>query len=599
MQKIGVLDFGGQYAHLIANRVRRLGVYSEIIQPTAQLSELEDYCGLIFSGGPSSVYEEKAPSFNTDILNFQKPILGICYGHQVICHNLGGEVQPGRVKEYGTANINIAQKTGLFTDLDDKELVWMSHGDSVKVIPENFIITSSTDDCPVASVEWPERRIFGIQFHPEVTHSVNGLAMMKNFLKVCGCTFEWNLKSYLDDSIKNIQKQAAGRKVFLLVSGGVDSNVAFSLLNKALGEENVYGLHVDNGFMRLNESAWVKKTLKEYGFNNFHVVNATDTFLKNVENVWEPQEKRKIIGDTFLDVKDQAVEDINIIDDTWLLGQGTIYPDTIESGGTEHAALIKTHHNRVDRVQKLIDEGKVIEPLADLYKDEVRELGELLGLPHKLVWRHPFPGPGLGVRALCSGIDSYEEFTEVESAINDMIGEHGLTARVLPVKSVGVQGDARTYAHPCLISGSADWETLGDISTKITNRFPEVNRVVYQISREDWSGKIHLHKAFLTEDRLDLLRKADHIVTEFLYDEKLYEDIWQMPVALLPVSRGESKGESLILRPINSTEAMTANFSRLDMDKVIEMADKVMASVQFEGVFYDVTNKPPGTIEWE
>lgn len=599
MQKIGVLDFGGQYAHLIANRVRRMGVYSEIVRPTAELSEIEHYEGLIFSGGPSSVYEENAPKFNPEILNFSKPILGICYGHQVICHTLGGEVKPGEVKEYGTANIQIKDNSGLYDGLDPKELVWMSHGDSVKIIPENFEITAVTDDCPVASVEWPERKIFGLQFHPEVTHSVNGLKMMKNFLKICGCKFDWDLQSYLDQSIKSIQEEAAGRKVFLLVSGGVDSNVAFSLLNKALGEENVYGLHVDNGFMRLRESSWVKETLEQAGFKNFHVVDASETFLKNVAGVAEPQAKRKIIGDTFLDVKEEAVEDNHLIDDTWMLGQGTIYPDTIESGGTEHAALIKTHHNRVDRVQELINQGKVIEPLADLYKDEVRELGELLGLPHKLVWRHPFPGPGLGVRVLCSEEDVYEKFDDVEARINELIASKGLTARVLPVKSVGVQGDARTYAHPCLISGEADWETLGNVSTMITNRFPEVNRVVYQISHEDWSGELHLNKAFMTKDRLDHLREADHIVTEFLYDHELYEGIWQMPVVLLPVSREKSRGESLILRPINSTEAMTANFSRLPMDLVKKMADKVMEKVAFEGIFYDVTNKPPGTIEWE
>ncbi|NQZ60236.1 MAG: glutamine-hydrolyzing GMP synthase, partial [Lentisphaeraceae bacterium] len=584
--------------HLIANRVRRLGVYSEIVQPTAELSTLSEYSGLIFSGGPSSVYADNAPSFNADILNFDKPILGICYGHQVICHTLGGQVKPGDVKEYGVAKINIQENSGLFADLDQQETVWMSHGDSVKVIPEGFNIIASTDDCPVAAIEWPERKIFGLQYHPEVTHSVNGLDMMKNFLKVCECNFDWNLKSYLDDSIKKIQEQAAGRKVFLLVSGGVDSNVAFSLLNKALGEENVYGLHIDNGFMRKNESVWVKKTLEEAGFNNFHVVNAAETFLTNVEGVWEPQEKRVIIGDTFLDVKTQAVEDTHLVDDSWLLGQGTIYPDTIESGGTEHAALIKTHHNRVDRVQELIRQGKVIEPLADLYKDEVRELGELLGLPHKLVWRHPFPGPGLAVRALCSGDEEIGDYKETEAKINEYLADKGLTARVLPVKSVGVQGDARTYAHPCLVSGEASWETLGEISTNITNRFAEVNRVVYQISDEDWSGDIHLNKAYLTKDRLDTLRDADQVVTDFLYAENLYEEIWQMPVALLPVSLKKG-GSSLILRPINSTEAMTANFCHLPFDAVKRMVKEIDKVVKFDGIFYDVTNKPPGTIEWE
>jgi len=595
---IGVLDFGGQYAHLIANRVRRMGVYSEIVSPNSKLEDLEKYEALIFSGGPSSVYAENAPKFNPDILNFKKPILGICYGHQVIAQTLGGQVQPGDVKEYGTATINILECSGLFEDLKNQEIVWMSHGDSVTQLPPHFNVIASTPDCPIAAVEWPERKIFGLQYHPEVTHSVNGLKMMKNFLALAGCNFDWNLESYLEQSIKSIQDQCAGRKVFLLVSGGVDSNVAFSLLNRALGPENVYGLHVDNGFMRKDESDWVKKTLAEAGFDNFHVVDAGDKFIENLAGVFEPQAKRVIIGDTFLDVKTEAVDADDLVDDSWLLGQGTIYPDTIESGGTENAAVIKTHHNRVDRIQELIAQGKVIEPLADLYKDEVRELGELLGLPHKLVWRHPFPGPGLGVRVLCSGETTTQDFSEVESNINKFVADKGLTARVLPVKSVGVQGDARTYAHPCLVSGDADWETLEEVSTSITNSFPEVNRVIYQISDEEWSGEIFLSEKYMTKDRLDLLREADHIVTEYLYEQGLYEDIWQMPVVLAPI--GLSKGrETLILRPINSTEAMTASFSRIPRANVKEMVKRIQDVCDFDGIFFDVTNKPPGTIEWE
>ena len=598
MQMIGVLDFGGQYAHLIANRVRRMGVYSEIVSPNAKLEDLEKYEALIFSGGPSSVYAENAPKFNPEILGFQKPILGICYGHQVIAHTLGGTVQPGDVKEYGTAKISISESTGLFENLSNEETVWMSHGDSVTQLPPSFKIIASTPDCPIAAVEWADRKIFGLQYHPEVTHSVNGLKMMRNFLALAGCNFDWNLESYLEQSIKAIQDQCAGRKVFLLVSGGVDSNVAFSLLNRAIGPENVYGLHVDNGFMRKDESAWVKKTLAEAGFDNFHVVDAGDKFIENLTGVFEPQAKRVIIGDTFLDVKTEAVDADDLVDESWLLGQGTIYPDTIESGGTENAAVIKTHHNRVDRVQELIAQGKVIEPLADLYKDEVRELGELLGLPHKLVWRHPFPGPGLGVRALCSGETTTQDFSEVESQINAFIADKGLKARVLPVKSVGVQGDARTYAHPCLVTGDADWETLEKVSTSITNSFSEVNRVVYQISDEDWSSEIFLSEKYMTKDRLDVLREADHIVTEYLYEQGLYEDIWQMPVVLAPI--GLSKGrEALILRPINSTEAMTASFSRIPIEKVKEMVRKIQEVCDFDGIFFDVTNKPPGTIEWE
>jgi len=598
MDKIGVLDFGGQYAHLIANRVRRMGVYSEIVQPTADLESLKAYKGLIFSGGPSSVYAENAPAFNADILNFNGPILGICYGHQIICQTLGGQVKPGDVKEYGTAYVAKKFDSPLYEGLSDSEIMWMSHGDSVAEIPAGFEITASTPDCEVASVQNLERKFFGLQFHPEVTHSLSGLKLMKNFLKVCECSFDWDLSAFMQQSIDNLRTDFAGKKVFLLVSGGVDSNVAFALLNKALGDENVYGLHVDNGLMRKNESLWVKKELELAGFNNFHVVDATDTFLENLADITEPQAKRVIIGDTFLDVKCDAVDASDLVDDSWLLGQGTIYPDTIESGGTENASVIKTHHNRVDRINELIAQGKVIEPLEQLYKDEVRELGELLGLPHKLVWRHPFPGPGLGVRVLCSDTDFVPCFVDAEARINKFLEKYNVTGRILPVKSVGVQGDARTYAHPCIISGEADWETLEEISTSITNRFPEVNRVIYNIGGDDWNGQMHLRKCDTTKERLDLLREADQTVTDFLYEHKLYEQIWQMPVALVPVGTSEN-GESVVLRPIDSTEAMTASFSRVPMDKVHEMVAEVRKVAKLDGIFYDVTNKPPGTIEWE
>ncbi|MEN9361002.1 MAG: synthase glutamine-hydrolyzing [Verrucomicrobiota bacterium] len=600
MQKIGVLDFGGQYAHLIANRIRRLGVFSEIVSPTATLEEVQQYKGLIFSGGPSSVYLPEAPEFNKDLMNFPRPILGICYGHQLICQTLGGAVLPGEVKEYGTAKIRIQKFDGLYAGLDKEETMWMSHGDSVKIIPPGFEITADTADCPIASVCNVERQIYGLQYHPEVTHSVNGLKLLKNFLKICGCKFDWDLKAYLAQSIERIKEQAAGRKVFLLVSGGVDSNVCLALLNKALGEENVYGLHVDNGLMRKDESAWVKKTLEECGFHNFHVVDAGDVFLKNLKGVSEPQAKRKIIGNTFLDVKDDAVAHTPLAgDDSWLLGQGTIYPDTIESGGTKHAALIKTHHNRVDRINELIAQGKVIEPLADLYKDEVRELGELLGLPHRLVWRHPFPGPGLGVRVLCSGTDKTDDFSDVEARLNAFAAQWNLKVRVLPVKSVGVQGDARTYAHPALLEGDVDYDTLEAATTALINRFPEINRCVWRVSSKAWTGKTTLQICDTSKARLDLLREADAIVTEHLYARKLYESIWQMPVALIPVGVG-GPGESIVLRPIDSTEAMTANFSRIPQNDLKAIVAEIEAKLPaIHGVFLDVTNKPPGTIEWE
>jgi len=585
MKKIIVLDSGGQYCHLIANRVRRLGYYSEIKDLDVPIVELQNAAGIIISGGPHSVYDENAPKYNQEIFQLDLPILGLCYGHQLLSQTLGGEVAPGKVKEYGITEMEIKQDP-LFNNLAPRQVVWMSHGDTVCTLPPGFKIIGSSQDCKAAAIT--NGKYYGLQFHPEVTHTQQGMKMLENFLNLCNIKKNWDISSYLEQEIQQIKDKVGDKKVFLLVSGGVDSVVCFALLNKALGKENVLGLHIDHGFMRKNESRQVQETLEELGYNNLIVKNYELEFLQGVKDVYEPEEKRKIIGNLFIVVKDKALAELNLNPDDWILGQGTIYPDTIESGGTKNSVLIKTHHNRVDIITELLKQGKVIEPLSQLYKDEVRELGKKLGLPSEVISRHPFPGPGLAIRCLCND-EERQLFPELEAQINAEIKP--LQAKVLPIRSVGVQGDSRTYAHPLAIKGEADWKTLENISTKLTNKYPQINRVVYLISGD--IGYLQLEKASLTKERLNLLRQADHIAMSILELYNLSEKVWQMPTVLIPIN-----GESVVLRPICSTDVMSASFADLPLSIVKEMAREIR-SLGISAVFYDLTHKPPGTVEWE
>ena len=594
MEKVGVVDFGGQYTHLIARRVRQLGVYSEVVSAQAGAEELKAYKGLIFSGGPSSVYEEDAPQANPAILKSGLPILGLCYGHQLICRELGGEVKRGKVHEFGPAELHPDPSHPLFTGMSATSVVWMSHGDEVSKLPAGFRRIGYTANCDLAAVANDTKKIFGVQFHPEVTHSEEGMLLFKNYLTHIGCKFEWKVADYMASLEAKLRAQCASRKVFLLVSGGVDSTVAFALLNKALGPENVLGLHIDNGLMRKNESADVLEFMHKEGFHNLKVRDATVDFLKALEGVHAPEAKRKIIGGTFLTVKDDALAALNLNPEEWLLAQGTIYPDTIESGATQHAAVIKTHHNRVGAIMELLAKGLVVEPLADLYKDEVRELGELLGIPHRLVWRHPFPGPGLGVRLLCSPHADRAVDPQVTAKVQAHLAPEALEGEVLPVESVGVQGDARTYAHPLLLKGPRDWDKADKLAVALTNRIREVNRVVLELGA--LPGPYKAVAAHCDKPRLDLLREADDICTRFLEAENLYATLWQMPVVLLPLEKG---GRPVyVLRPVISSEAMTARFAALPFP----LLDKLWTALKAAGagaLLYDITHKPPGTIEWE
>ncbi len=595
---IAVLDFGGQYAHLIANRIRRLRVYSEVFPPTADTSEIEGFSGLILSGGPASVYDPDQPAFNSAHLRCGLPVLGLCYGHQLVCQELGGEVARRDIREYGSAELRIRSRSGLFAGMDASQVVWMSHGDSASRLPEGFEVLGTTEDCATAAVGDQRRHLYGLQFHPEVAHTARGMDILDNFLNICNAPRTWTMANYAETAMEQIQEQVGRKRVFLLVSGGVDSSVAFALFNRALGPERVLGLHINNGFMRKGESADVADALRDEGFANLIVEDATREFLLSVEGLVEPEQKRLAVGRSFLEVKDRVLARMELDSDGWLLGQGTLYPDTIESGGTEHSEVIKTHHNRVDVVEELIARGLVIEPLAHLYKDEVRELGIALGLPPHLIWRQPFPGPGLSVRCLCSrGEGTATPNADAEEAARDIAAGAGLGLRVLPLRSVGVQGDFRTYAHPAVVWGEADWTILEDVSTRITNAIHAINRVVYLLAPRSLPA-LKLKRAFLTQSRLNLLRDADALAMAALEREDLLTTVSQMPTVLLPLT-SDGIAETVVLRPVETPDFMTARFSALPYDFVRKLAGEILSEDGIEAVFYDVTHKPPGTVEWE
>lgn len=589
-KSIVILDFGGQYAHLIARRVREAGAFSEIRPPHISAEELKGAAGIILSGGPQSVYDAGSPQADPKILELGIPVLGICYGHHWIGHTLGGEVTSGKTKEYGRTAIELKADTPLFQGLPSKFVVWMSHGDEVTRLPQGFVTAASSSDCVNAAIADPARRIFGVQFHTEVVHTEHGFEILKHFVDLTDHE-PWSLKSYAEKIGNEVKKEVGDKRVFMMVSGGVDSSVAFTVLNEVIGSHRVQGLLVDTGMMRKNETRAIMNAFDLFGIENLEVVDASEEFFANLKGVYDPEEKRKIIGETFLTVQKRASEEMHLkMEDGWMFGQGTIYPDTIETGGTQHADKIKTHHNRVEAVQRMIEAGQVIEPLKDLYKDEVRKLGEEIGLSHDLVWRHPFPGPGLGVRILCA-----EQAFDADADL-----ELDVPHKALPVRSVGVQGDGRTYRHAVALfspTPSVVDPHFMELATSIPNTHRAFNRVL-QCTSHAIAPEFVFTPGYVDRKRADLLRDADDIVYDEMHRAGLYEKIWQFPVVLLPFGTTEG-GQSIVLRPIESQEAMTANAVALPEDVVKNMTEKILQLPGIDCVFLDLTNKPPATIEWE
>jgi GMP synthase (glutamine-hydrolysing) len=500
-QKIVVLDFGSQYGQLIARRVREQQVYCQILRHDITADRIAQLSprGIILSGGPSSVYEQGAPKCDPKIFELGIPVLGICYGMQLTCTALGGDVRSASTREFGPAKCEISDASDLFRGLPGSMDVWMSHGDQVTAITDVFEPLASTSTCPYAAVRHKQLPIYGLQFHPEVTHTPLGGKLLQNFVvSVCGCQPTWHLSDFADAAIHNIRQSVGNRRVICGLSGGVDSSVVAALLYKAIGPQ-LSCILVDNGLLRKNEKELVVREFTEHFKTDLHVVDAEERFLKSLAGISEPQEKRKRIGADFIECfKAEAVK----IDGAHFLAQGTLYPDVIESGADPDgpAATIKLHHNVGGLPKELGFE--LIEPLRELFKDEVRRLGLELGLPESLVWRHPFPGPGLAVR--CLGEVTREKLAvlrEADAIVVSEIEAAGLYretsqsfAVLLPVQSVGVMGDARTYENAVAIRSvdtsdfmTADWsrlpyDLLARMSSRIINEVKGVNRVCYDIS---------------------------------------------------------------------------------------------------------------------
>jgi GMP synthase (glutamine-hydrolysing) len=601
---IAVIDFGGQYAHLIATKVRRHGVLAEIRQPEDPIDAFASYKGIIISGSPALASHGEDSEYNKGIYDLDVPILGFCFGHQEIAQHYGGHVVHGG-RQWGRTDLHLTGEHPLFKGLDPVQPVWMSHYDSVAEIGPEFTElgwSATTADGPghrYAAIGSDTLRRYGLQFHPEVDDTVHGDEMIANFvLDICGCEPSWTIEAFMAEEMEKIREQVGDRAVFLLASGGVDSTVAATLLTQALGPERVDLLHVDNGLMRKDESARVLDFFAGLGLgSHVHFVDASDQFLEALEGLIDPEKKRWAIGNTFIEVFRDQASDLGI--EGHLLGQGTIYPDTIETGGTKRADTIKTHHNRVPIIEEMIEQGGVIEPLKELYKVEVRELGEKLGIPHDLVWRHPFPGPGLGVRCLCGdGEGDRVGFETIGPVVEGVGRDFGLEALPLPIRSVGVKADLRAYEHPVLVSGPADWNRLIEAASVLTADVPGINRCVWNLDRETPRTAQPL-RATMTRDRLDLLREADHIVMEGLRAHGLYDEIWQCPTVLIPLDLKGDGGELVVIRPVYSKRAMTAAPAELPTALLDEFRAGILGLEGVSGLALDITSKPPGTIEWE
>jgi GMP synthase (glutamine-hydrolysing) len=611
---IAVLDFGSQYTHLIGRRIRALGVKSRLLPPETTYYELADYEGIVLSGGPASVKEPGAPLPDPGIFELGLPILGLCYGHQLIVGMLGGVVRGSRAREYGKAVLTVRERDLIFEGLGRQETVWMSHGDLVAELPPGFRVLGTTSDCPTAGIGNADKKLYGLQFHPEVHHTPKGMDILRNFvLKACGCEPRVPPTPSIESMVEQIRREVGDKNVFLFVSGGVDSTVAFVLLTKALGPDRVYGLHIDNGFLRRGEMEKVKGYMDSFGFTNFHQLDATKRFHAAVAGLTDPEAKRKAVARTFLEIKDRVYADLGLNPDEWVLGQGTIYPDLITSGVTKNADVIKTHHN------SLLDERQtlpLIEPMRDLYKDEVRELGLKLEMPREFLWKEPFPGPGNSVRVLgeitpeklalqaeadavidrcLEGTKWYvelwhkfpvlgvvSELGEPPRLDGEVVGrrteqrvraarrsreilaealrEAGLrpataAAVFLPVRSVGIKGDAKAYEHPlCLVVRDKDGrlkppdDLLEQVSSRITNQIDGVNRVVFDLTDSPTDGP---------------------------WDKLIF------------------------LRMLVSTDTMTADWGRIDEPKLREISREIMALGKVDRVMLDITQKPPGMMEWE
>ncbi|MBQ9467888.1 MAG: glutamine-hydrolyzing GMP synthase [Clostridia bacterium] len=625
MEKIVILDCGGQYTKVIDRKIRELGVYTDLKPMGVLAKELEEYNGVVLSGGPSSVWSEGAPEFDRAIFDLGKPTLGICYGMQLICDTFGGVVAPGVKTEYGQVEIDVDPSCPLFKGLSKREKVLMSHGDAVKKLPGGFSCVASTGGV-VAGISDEKRKIYGVQFHPEVDLTEHGITVFENFLRgVCRLKETYALEDRIETSVNMIRSRVGkDGRVVVLVSGGVDSAVTAALLCRALDPDQVYGIHIDHGLMRAHESDAICENLAKLGLKHMKRINAEDAFFhtplvidgkqyKPLCETTDPEEKRAIIGQMFFEVTEEAAKELHLDFTKDFLAQGTLRPDLIESGNPDvsgYAHKIKTHHNDVGVIRRLRDAGRVIETNWDWHKDEVRRVARMLGLDEEIAMRQPFPGPGLGVRMICCDrpepLPPLEETDALSAFVKERTGGR-LSAEIGPIRSVGVQGDCRSYKQPVFLYDRANtppedlnWEEMMQIARDIPNRFPFVNRVAFCLSGSA-NGLTHCDGMHISRQTADLLRQIDSAAIPCFKGAKIAQSF----AVLFPVSKDPKKSYSCALRAVCTSDFMTAVSARPGRDFDVSAlycavdAIKRTCGAEISNIYYDLTGKPPATVEWE
>lgn len=623
MEKLAILDCGGQYTKVIDRRVRELGVKSDILPINVKAEELQEYQSIILSGGPNNISDKQRLSFDEKIFELGKPVLGICYGMQLMSDHFGGVVDSNIVKEYGQNEIWVDNTVPIFDGMAENQKVLMSHGDTVKNVPNGFKVIGKSGEA-IAAIGNEEKRMYGLQFHPEVDLTEEGMKILENFIrKVAKYQDFYALDDRIETSIKMIKEKVGDNKVVVLVSGGVDSAVTAALLVKALNPDNVYAIHIDSGFMRKNESDVICENLKKLGLKNLIRENAKDTFFNTVVEVEgkkigplvdtiDPETKRQIIGEIFIRIANNVIERLGLDPEHTFIAQGTLRPDLIESGNPEisgFAHKIKTHHNDVAIVREARKKGLIVETNSDWHKDEVRKVARMLGLEESIASRQPFPGPGLAIRLLCHDKNEEVVITQEEvDKINAIVNPKGEKAQIIPIKSVGVQGDARSYRNLGILYGNGmdfDWDNVTTVAKQITDSINTMNRIGYILNVKDVNQKIECFNMKINDECVDLLRELDKIVTSNLEESKVNQTF----AVLLPI--GITKKYSVAIRTFVTNDFMTGRPGKIgtigtngaEVDKsMIEKAVKEIEakfSDKIEFVIYDVTSKPPATCEWQ
>lgn len=618
-ERIAILDCGAQYTKVIDRRVRELCVETEILPVDTPAARLAGYKGLIISGGPASVHDSTALPYDEAILDAGIPVLGICYGMQLINKHFGGTVAPGTLKEYGETQIRVDPSCSLFAGLEPLQTVLMSHGDVVAEPAPGFAVVARSASV-IAGIADEERRIFGVQFHPEVDLTEHGVEMMRNFLfRICRCSGSYTIEDRIERAVADVRKTVGKRDVFVFVSGGVDSSVTAALLARALPASQIHAFHIDHGFMRKGESEAVCEALRAAGVPNLRLVRAAEDFFNGytvvdgrevgpLTEVVHPEDKRNIIGDVFMRVMERelAREGLNLEES--FVALGTLRPDLIESASREvssSASKIKTHHNDTELVRRQRERGLVVETNKDWHKDEVRQVARLLGLPPAIAERTPFPGPGLAVRVLCADGPVYpSDRRSAERAVARLAAQGGYEGCVLPVRSVGVQGDGRSYSNVAALSGGRfDWAALRELAREIPNRVHSVNRVVYVLNKALGAPRLAVTPTRLRPEVVEQIREADWVVNRILEREVPHGVISQIVNVLVPLDTEGRGRRSVVLRWFVTRDFMTGRPALIGEEVPLEVLQKVVGALEtfdwLDLVAYDLTSKPPGTTEWE